>query len=162
MLPIPGTINSIDNLCSHYFHVSNDKFVQHLNTKFPLQQSLWLLQVPCKMLSELISLLSHQMLPWASQHPEPTRQVTCGITGATSVLHSTWWMRCSPQLMTCPHPPSYNHMPAATTLAGYLPAAILDNLEQWKVPFMPLDIQWLVGEPDLWLNMISKTDFHLP
>jgi hypothetical protein len=136
---VPGTSNTLADFCSRSFHLTDQEFLHHLNTHFPINPSWTLAQVPSALICKLNSSLSCEMSPWESLASAPIQQTPLGTFGKPSAL----------TLTSTPHSNTHqiassrcNSLPIFTVGEKYLPAKLQCTAEWWAMPFAPLTRRW--------------------
>lgn len=133
---IPGDTNTIADLLSCSFHLSDDALLKQLNT-LALHQPAWKLVTP---LAPLVSVLNsailnkHQAMPFRT--PEQQETTEHGLFGWSSVGPLTKTLGCNTLRTQCP---SSKSLHTGIAKAPWLPAALQSKLGQWRQPFMPWD-----------------------
>jgi len=131
----PGLTNSLADLCSRSFHLSDAAFLHLIQTKYPTQPSWSLARPPTALLSKMNSALLKQMQPLESQ-AHRTRHGNSGVPSAGNSAKMPTW---SPPLTPSP---SCKFSPAATGWESFLPATLKSELARWREPFVPLARRW--------------------
>jgi hypothetical protein len=128
--------NTLADFCSRSFHLDDAAFLKHVNTNWPMQTS-WKLAHPHKKMPLLwTSALYRQTVNPASACPEPPLTTTHGSCGHSFAPASTR-MSSSPQTLT--QYPYSNSLLDIIGLAHSLPPVLKCVVEQWKLPYEPLD-----------------------
>jgi hypothetical protein len=136
---VPGTSNTLADFCSRSFHLTDQEFLHHLNTHFPINPSWTLAHVPSALICKLNSSLSCEMSPWESLVNEPIPQTTLGTFGKPSALTLTSTPHSNTHQTASSH---CNSSPIVTVGEKYLPVKLQCAAERWAMPFAPLARRW--------------------
>jgi hypothetical protein len=119
----PGLTNTLADLCSPSFHLSDTKFLHLIQTKYPTQPSWSLAHLPTALLSKMNSALLKQMQPLESQ----AHRTLPGNYGSPSAESSA-----KTPILNPPRIPSlsFKYSPAATGWESFLPATLKSELER--------------------------------
>jgi hypothetical protein len=132
---IPGPSNTMADLCSRAWHLTDSDLLTLFNSRFPQPQSWMLCQVRPPMLSALISALSSTRSAPESFLHVPRQLTTIGPAGQTFALP----INLIPSSATLPIPSRSSKSGApATVTAEPLPAVNPSGLALWKTPC----VQW--------------------
>jgi hypothetical protein len=133
---IPGETNTIADLLSRSFHLSDTALLEQLNTLAPHQPPWKLVTPPAPLVSALNSAIlnKHHATPFHT----PGQQETAphGLFGHTSVCPLTKTQDCNTLTTQCP---SYKFLRTDIAWAPWLPAALQSKLEQWRRHYVPWD-----------------------
>jgi hypothetical protein len=135
----PGSTNAVADFCSRSFALSDTELLDHLRHRFPSKRSWQLAPPTSELLSNVSSALFRRMLPWVSQHLEPTPLTRPGMSGMPSAGISTRTL--SSKTSTIPSH-CFKSLPDDIERAYWLPAVLQCVAKQWKAPFMPLARRW--------------------
>jgi len=136
----PGFSNSVAELLSRLFSLSDASLLDALTKLAPLQRPWQLVTPPANLISNVNWALSSRLPPQALQLPNKALTTPPGPSGHTSVMtlpviHSYKTSRN--------HFPSYRYLLIDTAWEQWLPLALQSKLEQWNKPFA----QWARRSP---------------
>ena len=81
----PGSSNTLADCCSHLFHLTDDQFLDYINTNIPVQPSWTLVTPPTSLCCKLNSALYSRLQQLASPPKGNVLDTACGTYGKTSV-----------------------------------------------------------------------------
>jgi len=136
---VSGATNSLADFCSRSFLLSDDKFLQEVNTRFPINPSWTLVHPTPELLSSMTLALSSTPSPLECLAAEPPPLTLRGSAGSPSVIASTPIQPCNKQ--TTPSCFSKSS-PIVTAGGSYLPANLRCAVEQWATPYVPWARRW--------------------
>jgi hypothetical protein len=110
-------------------------FLSAFNSRFPIQPSWKMLQVPAEFASFMTSSLLRSTPPMVLCLPELDPLLPCGLFGTPSALTSGLTPSYNALLIRYP---SSKSLPFAIAGAAFLPAALQLASARWKKPFVPL------------------------
>jgi hypothetical protein len=131
-----GTTNTLANVCSRHFHLSDQEFFDVITHRFPIPGDWHFARLTNGIVSNMISALCEEMLPWESPGHDRTLHAPLGSCGKTSVAASPW---TPPEPMSQTLYQFYKSLPTATGPERYLPASLQCAAAQWVTP---LARQW--------------------
>jgi hypothetical protein len=133
-IPVAGMTNTIADLLSRSFHLSDDEMLRRVQLDFPVQPPWKLVTPPATLTSTLNSALLNRLPAAASPDPVSPAVTQPGLHGPPSATPCTK-IHGSQTLMT--RSLSYKSMLIDTAWARWLPPGLRSRLERWRQPFVP-------------------------
>jgi len=149
---IPGKTNTLSDLLSRSFHLTDTELLHNIQQMAPLQQP-WRLVTPTEAEVSTVNSILLKLKQSEEYHfPGQPVMTPHGLPGRSSVspYHKT---RGSATLTTpCQ---SFRYLPTDTASVRWLPPALLSRLERWRQPFVP----WARRSPH-WVS-VTQDSKHL-
>jgi len=133
-ISVPGNTNLIADFCSRSFHLSDQAFLQELNTTFPTQPSWKLVHLKPEHVQSWISALSRKMSVWPCATPAKMDIARPQMSGTNFATPSPWTHPC--HHVQTPYP-RCSSSPIDTAVERLLPAALRSAVKRWATLFVP-------------------------
>ncbi len=150
---IPGHTNTLSDLLSRSFHLTDTELLNTINQMAPLQQP-WQLVTPTEAEASMVNSILLKKRP-NEEYPfqGQTAMTTHGPPGRSSVSHYPKTRGSATSKTQCHYS---KFLPTDTASVKWLPPALLSGLERWRRPFVP----WARRSPH-WVSVTQETRVHL-
>jgi hypothetical protein len=130
-----GTTNTLADVCSRQFHLSDQEFSELITHRFPIPGGWQFVRPMKEIASNMISPLCSEMLPWESPDHDRTLPAILGSSGKNSAKPLQWIpLELTSQILYR----FFKSLPTATGPEKYLPASLRCAAARWATPFVPL------------------------
>jgi hypothetical protein len=131
---IPGHTNTLSDLLSRSFHLSDDVLLAAVQKLAPLQQP-WRLVTPMGAEASMVnSLLLKTRRDEEYLFLEQPVMIPHGVPGRSSASPYPKTLGLAHSKTPCPY---FKYLPTDTASAKWLPPALQSRLERWRRPFVP-------------------------
>jgi len=131
---IPGHTNTLSDLLSRSFHLTDDALLAAVHTLAPLQQP-WRLVTPTEAEAYMVnSLLLKTRRDEEYRFLEQSAMIPHGVPGRSSASPYPKTLGSAHSKTPCPY---FKYLPTDTASAKWLPPALQSRLERWRRPFVP-------------------------
>jgi hypothetical protein len=144
---VNGTTNTIADLLSRSFHLTDDQLLRRLQSLVPTKQPWQLVTPPTPLVSQVNWAILSKLPGSEYQLPESPATTQPGHPGRSSVTPSIKTLGSCPLRTHCP---SYKSMLPDTEWDRLLPRDLQLKLAQWQQPFVPWarrSPHWATGTP---------------
>jgi len=131
---IPGHTNTLSDLLSRSFHLTDTELLNTINQMAPLQQP-WKLVTPTEAEASKVNSILLNRRPNEEYHFQGRMALTThGPPGRSSVSHYPKTRGSATSKTQCHYS---KFLPTDTASVKWLPPALLSGLERWRRPFVP-------------------------